>query len=334
MTQTQRRARLGALALTAGLAAALAASSLASAQSLRLGVGTAPLAPETKGLQEMARMVAERSAGAVKVEVFDSDKLGGSVAQLENLQLGTQDMVSNVADWYQYLDNGWSALAIPFVFRDLAHVRKFQTTATYADLKKAMLEKHGIRMIADNWYRLPRVLLTQKPVFKPADLEGMRLRMPNLDTYLLTWGALGAKPTVIEFSEAFLALKTGTVVGMEAPLSGVFAQKFYQGAPFITMTNHQISPYTVIIAERSWKRLSPANQKILEQAANDAGDWYYKLILDSFDDQKRRMLAEGTVFIETDTVPFAKKLEDVIRKFEVDGKLPKGLIEQIRGLPG
>ena len=328
---TRTRARLAAVLTALALAAAAAD---ADAQSLRLGVGTAPLAPETRGLQEMAKMVAERSSGALKVEVFDSDKLGGSVAQLENLQLGTQDMVSNVADWFQYLDNGWSALAIPFVFRDLAHVRKFQGTPAYADLKKSMLDKHGIRMIADNWYRLPRVLLTQKPVFKPADLDGLRLRMPNLDTYLLTWGALGVKPTVIEFSEAFLALKTGTVVGMEAPLSGVYAQKFYQGAPFITMTNHQISPYTVIIAERSWKRLSPANQQILEKAANDAGDWYYKLILDSFTDQKNKMLAEGTVFIETDTAPFAKKLEDVIKKFEADGKLPKGLIEQIRGLQG
>ena len=329
MTSIRHRARLLALAVAACLTA-----SAASSQSLRLGVGTAPLAPETRALQEMAKMVAERSGGAVKVEVFDGDKLGGSVAQLENLQLGTQDMHSNVADWYQYFDRGWNALAIPFVFRDVGHVIKFQATPAYAELKQAMLEKQGIRMIADNWYRLPRVLLTQKPVFKPADLEGMRLRMPNLDTYLLTWGALGAKPTVIEFSEAFLALKTGTVVGMEAPLSGVYAQKFYQAAPFITMTNHQIAPYTVLIAEKSWTKLSPERQRILAQAATDAGDWYYKLILDSFDEQKRKMLAEGTVFIETDTAPFAKKVDEVIRKFEADGKLPKGLVEQIRGLPG
>lgn len=326
--------RKGAAALSLGTLLAFAATADASAQTLRLGVGTAPLSAETKALQEMAKMVEARSSGAVKVQVFEGDKLGGSVAQLENLALGTQDMHSNVADWYQYFDPGWRALAIPFVFTGVEHVKKFQATPVFAQWKQALIDKHGVRMIADNWYRLPRVLVTKTPVFKVQDLDGMRLRLPNLETYLLTWGALGVKPTVIEYSEAFLAMKTGTVAGLEAPLSGVFPQKFYQAAPYITMTNHQIAPYTVIIAEKSWKKLSPANQQILEKAAMDAGDFYYKLILDSFGDQKRKMLEEGAVFIETDTAPFVKKVDEVIKKFEAEGKLPKGLVDQIRGLAG
>jgi tripartite ATP-independent transporter DctP family solute receptor len=319
--------------LVAGAAATLATRARA-ASTLRLGVGTAPLSSETKALQEMARLCAERSGGDLKVDVFDSNKLGGSVAQIENLQLGTQDLVSNVADWYQYLDKGWNALAIPFLFSGVEHVKRFQATATYKSWLKDMVDKHGVRMLADNWYRLPRVLLTTKPVRTPEDLVGMRLRMPDLDTYLRTWGALGAKPTVIDFNEAFLAMKTGTVQGMEAPLSGVYPQKFYQAAPFITLTMHQIAPYTVIASEKSWRKLNAKQQEILTKAANDAGDWYYKLILDSFDDQKRRMIAEGAQFIETDPKPWAAKVEPVIRQFEAEGKIPAGLIAQIRGLAG
>lgn len=303
-----------------------------AATTLRVGVGTAPLSAETKALQEMARLAAERSGGDLKVDVFDSDKLGGSVAQLENLQLGTQDMLSNVADWYQHLDKGWNAMAIPFVFGGVEHVQRFQQGATYKGWLAEMPSKHGVRMLADNWYRLPRVLLTTKPVRTPDDLKDMKLRMPDLDTYLRTWGALGAKPTVIAFSEAFLAMKTGTVQGMEAPLSGVYPQKFYQAAPFITLTMHQIAPYTVLISEKVWRKLNAQQQDTLTKAARDAGDWYYRLILDSFADQKAKMIAEGVQFIETDTKPWAAKVEQVIKAFEAEGKLPRGLVAEIRGL--
>jgi TRAP-type C4-dicarboxylate transport system substrate-binding protein len=158
MTRLGRRAALiGTLSVSSALG--LAGSGRA-ATTLRVGVGTAPLSAETKALQEMARLAAERSGGDLKVDVFDSDKLGGSVAQLENLQLGTQDMLSNVADWYQHLDKGWNALAIPFVFGGVDHVKRFQQTATYKGWLAEMPGKHGVRMLADNWYRLPRVLLT------------------------------------------------------------------------------------------------------------------------------------------------------------------------------
>jgi tripartite ATP-independent transporter DctP family solute receptor len=323
--------RRGFAAAAAGVMT-LGQASAQGVTTLRVGVGTAPLSSETKALHEMARLAAERSGGDLKIDVFDSDKLGGSVAQLENLQLGTQDMLSNVADWYQHLDKGWNALAIPFVFGGVEHVKRFQTTATYKKWLEEMPGKHGVRLIADNWYRLPRVLLTTKPVRTPDELKDMKLRMPDLDTYLRTWGALGAKPTVIAFNEAFLAIKTGTVQGMEAPLSGVYPQKFYQAAPYITLTMHQIAPYTVMIGEKAWRKLNAKHQGIVTKAAQDAGDWYYKLILDSFDDQKSKMIAEGVQFIETDTKPWAAKVEEVIKQFETEGKLPRGLVAEIRAL--
>ncbi len=322
---------IGSLVLTAVLAAAGIAH---AATTLRVGVGTAPLSSETLALQEMARLVAERSGGELTVDVFDSDKLGSSVAQIENLQLGTQDMHSNVADWYQHLDPAWSALAMPFLFGGVEHVQRFQASDTYAAWTQSMIDDHGVRMLADNWYRLPRVLITRTPVLKVEDLDGMKLRMPNLDTYIETWSALGAKPTVIAYAEAFLAMRTGTVNGMEAPLSGIFPQKFYQAAPFVTLTRHQIAPYTVIISEQVWSSLPADQQAILQQAAVDAGDYYYGLILDSFDEQKRQMLSEGTTFIEVDTEPFATRVEPVIRQFEADGKLPEGLVQEIRDLAG
>lgn len=322
---------------TAGLALGLAGmvtliGTAAAETSLRLGVGTAPLSSETRALEEMARLVGEHSGGELTVEVFPGGSLGASVAQIENLQLGTQDMHANVSDWYQHLDQDWAALAMPFLFTGVDHVQAWQATDAYEQWKQKLIDDHSIRILADNWYRLPKVLITKSPVFAPDDLEGMKLRMPNLDTYIQTWEQLGAKPTVIAWAEAFLAMKTGTVVGMDTPLSGIYPQKFYQAAPYVTMTNHLVAPYTVIIAEPSWQKLSPEQQETLQQAANEAGNYYTQLIHDEFTEQKRAMLAEGTVFIETNPAPFAEAAEQAMNSFEQNGMWSAGLVEQIRAV--
>jgi len=318
--------------IAAGLVGMLTASGAEAETSLRLGVGQAPLSSETRALEEMARLVEERTKGELIVEVFPGNQLGGSVAQIENLQLGTQDMHSNVADWYQHLDNDWAAMAMPFLFTGVDHIKAWQQTDAYADWRQRMIDDHGIRIIADNWYRLPKVLITQTPVFKPEDLDGMKLRMPNLETYMQTWEMLGAKPTVIDWNEAYLAMKTGTVVGMDTPLSGIYPQKFYQASPYVTMTNHLVAPYTVIIAEPRWQELSAEEQEVLSTAANEAGAYYTQLIQDEFAEQKRKMLAEGTVFIEVDTTPFAQGAEEAMAAFEQDGMWSKGLVQEIRAL--
>lgn len=332
MMKTTCRVRRLAVAAASLLGMLVAAESANAAISLRLGVGQAPLSAETRSLEEMARLVDERSSGELIVEVFSGNQLGGSVAQIENLQLGTQDMHSNVADWYQHLDKDWAAMAMPFLFTGVDHIKAWQDTEVYAGWRQSLIDNHGIRILADNWYRLPKVLITQSPVFTPDDLAGMKLRMPNLETYIQTWEQLGAKPTVIDWTEAFLALKTGTVVGMDTPLSGIYPQKFYQAAPYVTLTNHLVAPYTVIIAESSWQELSPELQEILAQAAKDAGDHYTQLIKDEFAEQKRKMLAEGTAFIEVDTTPFAERAEKAMVAFEQDGMWSEGLVAEIRSV--
>lgn len=93
-----------------------------------------------------------------------------------------------------------------------------------------------------------------------------------------------------------------------------------------------MAPYTVIIAESSWQELSPELQEILAQSAKDAGDYYTQLIKDEFAEHKRKMLAEGTVFIEVDPTPFADGAEKAMIAFEENGMWSQGLVEEIRRL--
>src|SRR5690606_29446006 len=135
-------------------------------------------------------------------------------------------------------------------------------------------EEANVRVLADNWYRTPRVLLTREPVASMDDLEGRKLRMPDIEAFVKTWSAFGAKPAIIPFAEAFLSLRTGVVDGMEAPLSSIYAQKFYQVAPNITMTNHGMAPFNVLMSETSFQGLSEAEQTAIVDAAKAAGEFY------------------------------------------------------------
>ncbi len=331
MRHISMRLKVSVLFLASALASAMTPMS-ADAGEMRLGLNAAPLSIETLGSKEFARLVGKYTKGAVTINVFEGDKLGKPIAQIENLQLGTQDFHANVSDWLQHLDKDWATLAMPFLFSGVEHVKKFQATDTYAGMKARIAKEYGVRVVADNWYRLPKVLISTKPVFKPADLDGMKLRMPNLATYIETWAAFGARPTVLAWSEAYLAMKTGTVEGMDTPITALYPQKFYQAAPYVLMTNHLIAPYVILVSEKVWQKLPKDQRDAILKAGVEAGDYYTRKAIADFNKHKQLMLAEGTYFIEASVKPFAEKARKVMRKFEADGRWSAGMVEKIGNL--
>ena len=136
----------------------------------RLGGVHAVTAPETVGLKKFSELVDQKTQGRLKVEIFPAGQLGAEVPQLENLMIGTQEMFGNVADWNENIVKDWGIIGMPFAFDNVGHVRKFQRSTEYEQLKKVLLEQKGVKILADNWYRLPKALLTKKPVHTPKDL--------------------------------------------------------------------------------------------------------------------------------------------------------------------
>ena len=321
---------LAAAGLLAGLA--IQADVAQAAQSLRLGGVHSPTSFETRGLNEFARLVEAKTGGSVKVEVFPAGQLGDAVTMIENVMMGALDMFANVADWNQNVIKDYGILAMPFAFRDQAHLAKFLESDLYAGMKKEMLEKKQLRVVADNWYRIPRVLVTKKPVFSLDDLKDRKLRMGNIKSYLETWKALGANPTVIPWSESYLALRTGVVEGMDSPLSAIYPQKFYQAASYITLTNHSVTPFNVLISDRVFQKLSTDQQAALVAAGREAGEFYTNSINSEFADHKQKMLKEGAVFVEIGLGKFAERAQTVAEKFEKEGAWTPGLFAAVQKL--
>ena len=296
----------------------------------KLGGVHAVTTPETKGLNYFSELVKEKSQGNFIINIYPAGQLGKkAVTLIENLMMGSVEMFGNVADWNQHMVKDFGIMAMPFAFKDLQAVQSFQQGDIYKNLKTRMIEERGVRVVADNWYRLPKVLLAKRPINTLDDLQGLNMRMPSLKTYFETWKGLGAKPTTIAWSEAFLALKKGVVDGLDSPLGSVYGMKFYQAAPYIMMTNHLIAPFNILVNEKKYNQLPDEYKKILADAGKQAGDYYTQLVEDSFKVDKQKMLKAGTSFIEIDTAPFAEAAVPIAEKFEAEGMWKKGLFKEI-----
>lgn len=298
----------------------------------RLGGVHAVTAPETIGLNKFAELVQNKTGGRLKVEIYPAGQLGKEVPQLENLIIGTQQMFGNVADWNENIVKEWGIIGMPFAFDNLNHVRKFQKSQEYERLKKLLLDSRGVRILADNWYRLPKALLSKKPIHHPKDLQGMKLRMPHIKTYVETWGAMGAKTIVIPWAEAFIALKTGVADGMDSPLGSIYGQKFHQAAPYIILTNHLVAPFNLLVNNKSYQELPDDIKKGLSEAAIEAGDFYTKLVEERFKEDKEKMVKDGASFIEVDPSEFAAVAQKVAEKLEAEGLWSKGLFAKVRAI--
>ncbi len=320
----------------AAMAAATAMLSMlqttAMARELRLGGVHSPTSFETKGLEKFAELAAQKSGGAVTIKVFPAGQLGDAVSMIENVMMGALDMFANVADWNQNVVKDYGIMAMPFAFRDQEHMKTFLASDLYGAMKKEMLEKKKLRVLADNWYRVPRVLVTKFPVASVKDLEGRKFRLANIRAYVETWKALGMKPTILPWSESYLALKTGVVDGMDSSFSSVFPEKFYQAAPYITMTNHSVAPFNILISETVFAKLPKAQQDAMLAAGSEAGDFYTKAIGAEFESHKAKMTADGAKISDIDVKPFVEKARPVAVQLEKDGDWTPGLFDKVSKL--
>lgn len=289
-------------------------------------------APTTLAVEYMAKLVSERSNGQIKINPNPGGSLGTGLQIMESLSMGTIDMVSMVLEWYAPFVKDINVYVMGFTFRDDDHFRKFLDSQIFTDMKKQVLEKMGVRMIASNWVGMPRVLVSKKPVNSPADIANIKMRVPEIETYLKVWKGLGTSPTRVAWAEVYLALKTGTVDAAEGPLDQMYATKFYEAAPYITLTNHLQQVFTISINEGKFKSLPKATQDLLEKAAIDAGEYFQKLLREQFEANKAKMVAGGAIFKTIDTTPFQKMLAPVIADSEATGFWSKGLYQKIQDI--
>lgn len=206
--------------------------------------------------------LAERTDNRLGIEVFPASSLGKEVDINEGLGFGTVDII-----WTGQLFAGraFGPIAIggaPFMFRGYDHWDAYRNSDLFGEMLEGYNDATGNHAITLAYYGA-RHTTSNAPILEPADMEGMKLRVPNAPLYMMFPRAVGANPTPIAFAEVYLALQQGTVDGQENPLPTIQAKKFYEVQSDINLTGHIIDSLLGIVGGPTWGSLDEADQATL-----------------------------------------------------------------------
>jgi tripartite ATP-independent transporter DctP family solute receptor len=263
-----------------------------------------------KAFMHFSEILEERSDGRMRVEVYPSEQLAKELESIRLIQADVIDMTVTAA-----LLSNWIEVAafceMPFLLQDTTEKQALINGKIGKLVEKEMLEKVGLRPVAV-FERGPRHLTSNRPIRHPDDLKGMILRVPSVPSFVTAWGAMGAKPTPMAFSEVFTALQQGTIEGQENPFSLTLNAGFPEVQKYINLTEHVMSWSYPVIGEKQFQRLPDDLKAIFLQAAKDMQAYERNLFLKNETQVQDELKKKGMQFIEVDKAAFSKKCEDAI----------------------
>ena len=252
--------------------AALLLSSLAPAQQpivIQFSHVVTPDTPKGKAADYFKKLAEEGSHGRVKVEVYPNSQLYKDKEELEALQLGSVQMLApSLAKFAPLGEREFEAFDLPYLFASYEELHKVTDGPIGASLLKK-LEPKGIVGLAywDNGFK---AMTANKPLRKPQEAKGLKLRIQSSKVLEAQMRALGAIPQVMAFSEVYQALQTGVVDGTENTASNIYTQKMHEVQKFLTLTDHGYVGYAVIVNKKFWDSLPADIRTLLEGAMREA----------------------------------------------------------------
>jgi len=286
----------------------------------------------TQAMEKMGELVKEKTGGTIEIQVFPAGQLGNATSQVEAVSIGSQDMFVDAASFMATFVPDKLAESMFFMFESEEHYRKYLDSDLNRELEKQFEDKQGVKVIANNWLRVPRSISSKKPINSVDDMVGLKMRVPDIKAYLESAQALGAKPTQIAWGETYLALQQGVVDACESPMDSMYTMKFYEPTKNIIVTEHIRDNMMVIINAAKFNSLSDKQKEALVAASKEAGDWYSAQVKEKENEFVELMKAEGTKFTKIDTEPMKQKVAEAAKKLEKEGLWREGLFEAIQSL--
>ncbi|WP_410218821.1 TRAP transporter substrate-binding protein [Paracoccus sp. (in: a-proteobacteria)] len=298
--------------LAASCTVAVLLSSAAFAQEVTLKLGH--LANEDniwhKAVVKFAEEVDTLTEGRVAVEIYPNESLGKEIDLINGMQLGTADMTITGESLQNWAPTA-ALLALPYAYQSLEHMDEVASGEIGDQIEAEIIEKADIRPLT-YFARGPRNLSANREITTPADLNGFKLRVPNVPLFVAAWQALGANPTPMAFSEVFTSLQNGTIEGQENPLALFKSGGFYEVQKVINRTEHVRSWIYLTISERSWGRLSEDDQAALLEAAERTQTYERELFLADEEALVADLESQGVKFVDVDQAAFAEAARDAV----------------------
>jgi len=272
--------------------------------------------PTVVAVENMGKKLAAETNGRITFQMFPNSVLGGEKEMIEQTQVGAIQIARVSLGPLGPIVPEVNVFNMPFVFRDIKHMRSVIDGPVGQDLLDK-ISASPAKMIGLAWMDGgSRSLYTKKPVRKPDDLKGQKIRMMGNPLFVDTMNAMGGNGISMGYGEVFTALQTGVIDGAENnPPSLYTANHFKAGAKYYTQTNHLIIPEILVMSKVTWDKLSPADQALVKKAAREAQLEQRQLWDAAVADYTAKLKAEGVEFIEIDNKPFYEATAPVRAKY-------------------
>jgi len=297
---------------------ALAACGLAAAQerSFKFALQNPKGHPLEVGAMKFAELVAAKSGGKMKVNVFAGGTLGGDAANVSALQGGTIEFVMLNSGILASQVKDFEIFDFPYMFANAKEADAIVDGPVGQKLHAKLAEK-GIIGLAFTELGFRNISNGKRPINTVEDIAGLKLRViPNAIN--VDWvKALGANPTPMAFPEVYAGLEQKAIDGQDNPVSVVLANKFFEVQKHLALTNHQYNPQSIIFSKKVWDTLSPADQKVLADAAHEASKFQRQVARDAATTALAELKKVGmqvTEFSPAEQAKLRSKLEPVIAK--------------------
>lgn len=318
--------KLKTFLMTCAASLALAAPALAE-RELTVGTQDNEVSNLYAGLQAMGETLAELSGGEMTLTIFPSSQLGDFRAMVAQVQAGELDMVTTGYPDMSYVIPELNLIGAPYVADDFGHLQDIVNGPWGQEMDAAFIAQ-GIRML-DLWYYGTRQTTSNRAIESMADMEGLRMRTPNVPFLIAYAQNVGATPAPVAFAEVYLALQTNQVDAQENPLPTIEAMRFDEVQSHIAITNHFIASIAMMISDDLWTSLSEEEQDWVMAAVEAGGDVNDSRTVEAEAELLATFEGRGLSVTRPDLAPFRAAMQPYYE--ELEAQFGEGAIARIRG---
>ncbi|WP_319411851.1 TRAP transporter substrate-binding protein [uncultured Cohaesibacter sp.] len=318
------------ISAVAGAALALTATA-ASAVTLKISHNNPEDHPLHKSMSFFADRVKELTNGEVKIRIYANAQLGTQRESMELVQNGTLAMAKSNASELEAFEESYSALNLPYLFTSEDHFFNALGGEIGDDILMSSKDKGFIGLTY--YYEGARSFYANKAINKPSDLNGMKIRVQPSPSAIRMVELLGGNPTPIAWGELYSALKQGVVDGAENNPTAMTTARHGEVSKVFSLDEHTMIPSVLVMSTKKWDKLTPDQQKAVQQAAHESMDFHRKLWGEIVSTEIEKAKSElGVEFVEVDKTPFVEAVMPMHEELAAKSERLADLIERIKAV--
>jgi TRAP-type transport system periplasmic protein len=302
------------LGFVIGSMAMLASTAFAAEYKLKLAHEVAVDSTQHLAATRFAKLVKDRTNGAIEITVYPNSGLGTGQQALNLLRGGTIEIVQSGSTTFNGVVGETAALELPFLFRDAEHAYHVLDGKVGQSLldKLAPYNIQGLAFLENGWREVTN---NRHPVRSPEDIKGLKIRTTPNPYHIEAFQLLGANPVPLAYAELYSALETGAVDAQEHPLPVLWAAKFYEVQKYLSLTHHAYSPLILVMNKPKFDSLPAEYQTILLESARETANYQRDLNANQIAEIIAGVKEDGMEVIEQiDPTPFKQIVEEPLRK--------------------